>query len=49
MDILRFTAEKVWELLEWMPVEITALGYTKRFDSIIVYYFRNNNQELRTG
>ena len=26
MDILRFTAEKVWELLEWMPVEITALG-----------------------
>jgi len=26
MDILRFIAERVWELLERMPVEITALG-----------------------
>jgi len=26
MDILRFTAERVWDLLERMPVEITALG-----------------------
>jgi hypothetical protein len=26
MDILRFSAEKVWELLEQLPFEITALG-----------------------
>ena len=26
MDILRFIAERVWELLERMPFEITALG-----------------------
>ena len=51
MDILRFTAEKVWELLEQMPFEITALGTRSIlilflciiFGTIIKDYAQNNN------
>ena len=51
MDILRFTAERVWELLERMPVEITALGTRSIlilllciiFGTIIKNYAQNNN------
>ncbi|MFA7232283.1 MAG: hypothetical protein WC071_13510 [Victivallaceae bacterium] len=51
MDILRFMAEKVWEWLERMPVEITALGTRGvlilllciAFGAIVKNYAQNNN------
>ena len=51
MDILRFIAEKVWELLEQMPFEITALGTRITlilllcifFGAVIKNYAQKNN------
>jgi len=51
MDILRFIAERIWELLEQMPFEITALGTRSAlilllcifFGAIVKNYAQNNN------
>lgn len=51
MDILRFIAERVWDLLERMPIEITALGARSGlilllcifFGAIVKNYSQNNN------
>lgn len=51
MDILKYMAERIWELLEQMPFEITALGtriilillLCILFGAIVRNYAQNNN------